>query len=225
MADEAARLFAGQLRPAWQDRALLLRLRARYVADHPESGPWMLDEAQRPPDRSPARGAPHRSLLADASALVDSMRATAPPSCRWRSCCTVASATMPDAATQATASSRGGGRDPVRRRAPVPRGGVARGRTARRRTAATGAASTSPAVAGWTPWTSTGDGLGDVELRALASGHGVEFTRLAVSEAVRSDRHASCSGGRSGGAPPRSTSLPRRPTTRGCAETSPRCAT
>ena len=187
MADEAARLFADQLRHGWQDRALLLRLRARYVADHPESGPWMLDEAA-PPDRSPGEQARRTErLLDDASALVDSMRAGGAAELpvalvlHGRICADAGREAAATASLEEAAATRFAG-------APLSRaaGWLAAALLATHRGDRRGLH--LACRRGLDAVDEHRQTLGDVELRALASGHGVEFTRLAVSEAVRSGR-------------------------------------
>ena len=187
MADEAARLFASQRRPAWQDRALLLRLRARYVADHPESGPWMIDEPQRPVRSPKARARRSERLLRESSALVESMRSSDAGELpvalvlHGRICGDSGRREEATAALEEAAATRRVG-------APLSRaaGWLAAALLAVHRGDRRGLY--IACRRGLDAVDEHRDGLGDIELRALASGHGIEFTRLAVDEAVRS-RH------------------------------------
>ena len=187
MADDAARLFASQLRPAWQDRALLLRLRARYVTDHPESGPWMVDEADKPVRSPKARAQRSERLLRESSALVDSMRSSD-------------AAELPLALVLhgRISGDAGHGDEAIaalEEAAATRRAGAPLSRAAGWLAAALLAVVHGDRRAiylacrrGLDAVDEHRDGLGDIELRALASGHGIEFSRLAVDEAVRSRR-------------------------------------
>jgi tetratricopeptide (TPR) repeat protein len=184
-ASEAIRLFDSQLRVGWGDRARLLRLRAQYVSEHPDLLPWMVGAPDQP--ARPAEGGQARAnrLMLDATALVESMRRNGAPE-------------LPVALVLHGRIAQDAGREDDTRRSY---------------TAAAAARHAGPPLsraAGWLAQAllaqQRGDRrslylacrhgldavdehrsiLGDIELRALASGHGIEFTRLAVAEAVRS---------------------------------------
>ena len=186
-AGEAARLFAAQLRVGWVDRARLLRLRAEDVADHPDRGPWMLDAS----DLAAPAGAPTpsrtRRLLRDASTLVESLRRSQ-------------GAQLPVALLLHGRIARDAGENrdaeaSLVAAAAVRRQGPPLSRAAGWLAAAHLAAHRGDRRALYLACRHGLDAvdehrsiLGDLELRALASGHGIEFTRLAVAEAVDSGR-------------------------------------
>jgi tetratricopeptide (TPR) repeat protein len=183
-AAEAYRLFRAQRRPGWADRARLLRLRAEYVAIRPELRPWMVDSGSAP---DPVAGRTAADLLGEAVSLVGSMQARG-------------AVELPIARVLLGRIAHDAGR------ADTARGALVDAASTRH---------TGPPLARAAGWLASallaqqvGDRralllacrhgldavdehrnlLGDVELRALASGHGIEFTRLAVDAAVRARR-------------------------------------
>lgn len=181
-AHEAAGLFTEQLRDAWVDRARLLELRAGFVADHPEAASWQLAPVTAiSPDALASRDG---ELFADATRLIASMRRNG-------------LAELPIALVLHGRLAQHLGHDDeaiasLSEAAALRRAGPPLTR-----------------AAGWLAAALISDArrdrrglyeacrrgldavdehrnlLGDVELRALASGHGIEFARLAVADAVR----------------------------------------
>lgn len=186
-ADEAARLFRSQLRHGWVDRARLLRLRAQHLEDHPELQPWSLEDRE-PPERSArARAARNARLLRDADDLVASMRASGSldlPVALVLQGRIARFAGLPDQARSslaAAAASRRSG-PPLSRAAGWLAAALLADQVGDRRALYAACRQGLDAVDEHRAI------LGDLELRALASGHGIEFARLAVSSAVRAGR-------------------------------------
>lgn len=186
-ADEAAQLFTTQLRQGWVDRARLLRLRARHLADHPELLPWTLDTSEAPPLSSRSSRGGGATLLRDADELVASMRSSH-------------ALDLPVALVLHGRIARDAGlddlgRDSLAAAAESRRSGPPLSRAAGWLAAALLADQAGDRRALYSACRHGLDAvdehralLGDFELRALASGHGIEFARLAVSEAIRSGR-------------------------------------
>ncbi|GAA6525623.1 hypothetical protein IDVR_14180 [Intrasporangium sp. DVR] len=186
-ADEAAGLFRSQLRHGWVDRARLLRLRAQHLEDHPELQPWSLEERDAP-HRSPrAQAARDARLLRDAEELVASLRSSRSLDlpvalvlqgriARYAGLPEVARASLASAA----ATRRSG--PPLSRAAGWLAAALLADQAGDRRALYAACRQGLDAVDEHRAI------LGDLELRALASGHGIEFARLAVASAVRSGR-------------------------------------
>ena len=186
-ADHACRLFRAQLRPGSVDRARLLRLRARHLTDHPELQPWTLEDRDPPERTARARTARDAQLLRDADALIASLQASRSPDLsvalvlRGR---IARYAGLPDVA-----------RDSLAAAAAARRAGPPLSRAAGWLAAALLADQVDDRRALYAACRQGLDAvdehraiLGDLELRALASGHGIEFARLAVASAVQSRR-------------------------------------
>lgn len=187
MADEAARLFADQQRPAWRDRALLLRLRARHVVDHPEMGPWWIERGDAPSRERLEQGRHAQAMVRDSAALVESMRRSG--AAELPVALVLHGRISDDAGADASA------RIALQEAAATRRTGPPLARAAGWLAAALLAVHDEDQRALYLACRRGLDAvdehrsiLGDVELRALASGHGIEFTRLAVREATRSGR-------------------------------------
>ncbi|WP_246070214.1 CHAT domain-containing protein [Humibacillus xanthopallidus] len=183
-ATEAIRLFDAQLRVGWGDRARLLRLRAQYLAEHPDLLPWMVDWLDPPARSTEGRAARARRMLQDASALVESMRHHAAPELpvalllHGRIAQDAGQADDTRRSLAAAASTRHAGPPLARAAGWLAQALLAQQRGDRR----------SLYLAcrhGLDAVDEHRSILGDIELRALASGHGIEFTRLAVADAVR----------------------------------------
>ncbi|GAB3063696.1 hypothetical protein GCM10027053_27950 [Intrasporangium mesophilum] len=186
-ASEAARLFDAQLRPAWAGRARLLRLRARFISHHPELVPWMAPEGEFTGGAQRTSPAETRRLLREATNLVDSLRDSGSPElpvalllhgrlARDAGLDAEAEVSLVDAA----ASRRSG--PPLSRAAGwLAAAHLAQHRRDRR-------ALYLACRRGLDAVDEYRNILGDMELRALASGHGLEFFQLAVAQAVRSNR-------------------------------------
>ncbi|EWT02026.1 hypothetical protein N865_06930 [Intrasporangium oryzae NRRL B-24470] len=186
-ADEAARLFAAQLRGGWADRARLLRLRAQYLADHPDLLPWMVEPPVATARMSGSASRRTSRMLREATALVESMRERR-------------ATELNVALVLHGRIAHGAGRDDDAQRSLA---------------AASATRQTGPPLSRAAAWFAQallaqhrGDRralfhacrqgldavdehrstLGDIELRALASGHGIELARLAIAEAVRGGR-------------------------------------
>ncbi|MDV3219936.1 CHAT domain-containing protein [Intrasporangium sp.] len=186
-ADAAARLFRSQLRPGWVDRARLLRLRAQHLADHPELQPWSLEDRDRPERSRRAQAARNARLLRDAHELVESMRAShaleLPVALvlQGRIANDSGDAELARSSLAAAALTRRSG-PPLSRAA----GWLAAALLASQD--GDGRALYSACRRGLDAVDEHRAVLGDFELRALASGHGIELARLAVSAAVRAGR-------------------------------------
>jgi tetratricopeptide (TPR) repeat protein len=184
-ADRAYRLFRSQQRAGWADRARLLRLRAEYEAGRPGLGLWMADRDAPPPDEHSFRTP--RQLLPAATSLVDSMRrrsAMELPVARVLLGRIAHDAGRDDMARQALSDAAEGRRhgSPLSRSAGwLAQALLAHQQDDRR-------ALFIACRLGLDAVDEHRSLLGDVELRALASGHGIEFTRLAVDAALRSGR-------------------------------------
>ncbi|HKX67600.1 MAG TPA: CHAT domain-containing protein [Intrasporangium sp.] len=186
-ADEAVRLFRSQLRTGWVDRARLLRLRAQHLADHPELQAWTLDDREAPPQSARTRAARGKRLLSEADDLVSSMR-------------TSGSLDLPVALVlQGRIAGQAGKSDEARSSltaaAASRRSGPPLSRAAGWLAAALLAEQANNRRALYAACRQGLDAvdehraiLGDLELRALASGHGIEFALLAVSSSVRARR-------------------------------------
>ncbi|AXG14915.1 CHAT domain-containing protein [Intrasporangium calvum] len=184
-ASEAARLFTDQLRDAWVDRARLLELRAGFVSGHPETAPWQLTGGEAAPSEpEPPRDV---ELLADARALITSMRHTALTElpialvlhgrvAQHLGRDEEASASLSEAA----ALRRVG--PPLTRAAGWLAAALLADQAGDRRSLYAACRHGLDAVDEHRAI------LGDLELRALASGHGIEFAQLALASAVRSGR-------------------------------------
>ncbi len=186
-ADEAARLFRSQLRPGWVDRARLLRLRAQHLADHPELQAWTLDEREAPERSAKSRTTRNRRLLGEADDLVSSMWASGSldlPVALVLHGRIASDAGLADLArsslTTAAASRRSG--PPLSRASGWLAAALLADQADDRRALYAACRHGLDAVDEHRAI------LGDFELRALASGHGIEFARLAVSSAVRAGR-------------------------------------
>ena len=185
-ADEAAHLFGIQLRTRWVDRARLLRLRAQYIADHPGMLPLTEEEAHDPPQRSPVEQRRRTArLLRDATTLVDSMRTSDRvelPVALLLHGRIAHDAGHDDEAEQsleAAAATRHHG-PPLSRSAGWLAAALLADQRHDRRALYAACRHGLDAV------DEHRSILGDIELRALASGHGLELAQLAVAEAVRS---------------------------------------
>ncbi len=186
-ADQAARLFAVQLRPGWAGRARLLRLRAQFVSQHPELVPWMVPQGEFTgvqPHRSPSQT---RRYLREATYLVDSLRELRSPELpvalllHGRLARDAGLDAEAEASLVAAAASRQSG-PPLSRAA----GWLAAAHLAQHRQDPR--ALYLACRRGLDAVDEYRSILGDLELRALASGHGLEFSQLAVAQAVRSNR-------------------------------------
>jgi tetratricopeptide (TPR) repeat protein len=186
-ADGAARLFRSQLRLGWVDRARLLRLRAQHLADHPELQPWSLEDRDRPERSARARAARNTRLLRDARELVESMRAShaleLPVALvlEGRIAHDAGQLDLARASLGAAAVTRRSG-PPLSRAAGWLAAALLADQDQDRR------ALYSACRYGLDAVDEHRAILGDFELRALASGHGIELARLAVSAAVRARR-------------------------------------
>ncbi len=195
LADQAARLFAAQLRPGWAERAALLRLQARYLARHPElglSGGVAHDRVAHDRvahDRSAQKAATRhtKALLRESTTLIGSLRASRAvdlPVALVLHGRIAQDAGRPDEAqrsfAEAAASRRHG--------PPLVRatGWLAAALLAEQRQDAR--ALHTACRRGLDAVDEHRSQLGDLELRALASGHGMELARLAVAASVRSGR-------------------------------------
>ncbi|HET6666590.1 MAG TPA: CHAT domain-containing protein [Intrasporangium sp.] len=185
--EEAVRLFRSQLRTGWVDRARLLRLRARHLTDHPELQAWTLDQREAPERGARARAARNRRLLREADDLVSSMQATGSldlPVALVLHGRIAGDAGLADLArtslTAAAASRRSG--PPLSRASGWLAAALLADQANNRRALYAACRQGLDAVDEHRAI------LGDLELRALASGHGIEFARLAVSSAVRARR-------------------------------------
>ena len=184
-ASEAAGLFTEQLRDAWVDRARLLELRAGFVAGHPEAAPWHLSPtAAVIPETRPSRD---RDLLADATQLIASMRRNGLPELPIALVLHGRLAHHLGLDDEAIAS--------LSEAAALRRAGPPLSRAAGWLAAALIADQANDRRALYAACRQGLDAvdehraiLGDLELRALASGHGIEFARLAVSSSVRARR-------------------------------------
>lgn len=186
-ASEAAVLFTEQLRDAWVDRARLLRLRAEHLADHPELQAWTLDERQAPERGPRSRAARGKRLLGEADDLVSSMRASRSLDLpvalvlHGRIASEAGRADVSRASLMAAAAARRSG-SPLSRSAGWLAAALLADQANDRRALYAACRQGLDAVDEHRAI------LGDLELRALASGHGIEFARLAVSSAVRARR-------------------------------------
>ena len=184
-AAEAHRLFRAQRRPGWADRARLLRLRAAYVSVRPELRPWMVDGEWAAP--APVRGRSATDLLPEATSLVRSMQAR--HAVELPVALVLLGRIAHDAGRDDTA--RWALSDAARTRWTGPPLGRAAGWLASALLAQQLGDRRALLLAcrhGLDAVDEHRNLLGDVELRALASGHGIEFTRLAVDAAVRARR-------------------------------------
>lgn len=186
-ANAAAELFSEQLRDAWVDRARLLRLRAQHVATHPELQAWMLEPREAPELSARSRIAQEKRLLREADDLVASLRASGSldlPMALLLRGRIARYAGLPEVArdslTAAAAARRSG--PPLSRAAGWLAAALLADQSGDRRALYAACRHGLDAVDEHRAI------LGDLELRALASGHGIEFARLAVASAVRSGR-------------------------------------
>ncbi|HET7800168.1 MAG TPA: CHAT domain-containing protein, partial [Humibacillus xanthopallidus] len=184
-ADEASRLFASQRRAGWLDRARLLRLQARYHSAHPETPgrlAWTPGEVTEP-----GRGAGRDggNLLVDATAVVDGLRthhAQELPVAlllHGRIAHDEGCGEESERSLAAAAATRHEGPPLSRSAGWLASALLARQRHDRR-------ALYAACRHGLNAVDEHRGILGDMELRALASGHGLELAQLAVAEAVRS---------------------------------------
>ncbi|HEY9493990.1 MAG TPA: CHAT domain-containing protein [Intrasporangium sp.] len=186
-ANEAVGLFRAQLRTGWVDRARLLHLRAEHLADHPELQAWTLDVREAPERSARARAARNRRLLREADDLVSSMRATGSLDLpvtlvlHGRIAADAGLADVARSSLTASAASRRSG-PPLSRASGWLAAALLADQDEDRRALYAACRQGLDAVDEHRAI------LGDLELRALASGHGIEFARLAVSSAVRAGR-------------------------------------
>jgi CHAT domain-containing protein/tetratricopeptide (TPR) repeat protein len=184
-AGEAARLFASQLRAGWVDRATLLRLQAQCADEHPEMLSVTVDPQERPARSASATRRRTARLLRDATALTESMRTNHHvelPVALLLHGRIAHDAGFDDEAgqsLQAAAAARHHGPPLSRAAGWLALALLADQRRDRR-------ALYAACRHGLDAVDEHRSILGDIELRALASGHGIEFAQLAIAEAVRS---------------------------------------
>jgi tetratricopeptide (TPR) repeat protein len=186
-ASAAVRLFAAQGRVAWRDRARLLQLRARFVADHPMYGPWMLELSNTRARDGGASARRSKRLLDDVATLVHGLRTRGGEDLpvalvlHARMAAEVGLGAEAEASLEEAAATRHQG-PPLSRAAGWLAAALLADHRHDRRALYLACRRGLDAV------DEHRSILGDLELRALASGHGIEFSRLAISEAVRSAR-------------------------------------
>jgi tetratricopeptide (TPR) repeat protein len=187
LAREAARLFAAQLRPAWVGRARLLRLRAQFLSQHPELVPWMVPEGEFTGVQPRTAPAQTRRLLREAAHLVRFLRESGSPELpvalllHGRLARDAGLDGEAEESLLAAADSRRSGPPLSRAAGWLAAAHLAEHRRDRR-------ALYLACRRGLDAVDEYRSVLGDLELRALASGHGLEFFQLSVRQAVRSNR-------------------------------------
>ncbi|MDN5766178.1 MAG: CHAT domain-containing tetratricopeptide repeat protein [Humibacillus sp.] len=186
-ADAASRLFASQRRAGWAARALLLRLRARHLADHPDLQPLNIAPVGEPPPATPVDARRTARMLRDSTALIGSLRRSDSPDLpmalllHGRIAHEAGRHAEAQASLVAASASRSQGPPLGRAAGWLAAALLARHRDDRR-------ALYAACRRGLDAIDEHRSSLGDVELRALASAHGLELAQLAVTEAVRSGR-------------------------------------
>ncbi|WP_347349971.1 CHAT domain-containing protein [Intrasporangium sp.] len=186
-AGAAALLFRAQLRPGWADRAGLLRLRARFLARQQGLEPTPATPSSGVPT-APRRAAPSAgALLREAQVLVDSLRQARstdlPVGLALHGQIALAAGRTEQAQyslAEAAATRHHG--PPLVRAAGWLAAALLADQHHDARALMTACRRGLDAV------DEHRSQLGDLELRALASGHGIELARLAIGAAARSGR-------------------------------------